>query len=571
MRALNTAADLGFDVDSLARGYIRWQLARLDTGSSFHRYCRGGDSAWSACGAADADDAALALWIELLLRTAGRSPMPAAWRRSADLSWRALASLWDPVVGVYVVASAVRTGLLMDNIEVLSALETAARARRSADTDRVRLSRGAARLRSAITRVFWDQETARYRVSTQPPELNPRFYPEIVAQVFPAAFGYGDPRGSAKALVTQWLRQHEREWVAASDSGAGVGVGGGRRPAHRPRRSGRLLARPCRGSTIRHRLERDRRGHLCHPEQSEGRRPLLRRQRKANPFVLMDIVGVPPGPLNFTVMSSLPITSVFNDGYVAEQFDSFQRDPRRSTSLGVSSSASPSSLAGTDSYASGVDRRSLLRKTAAPPRSSTPFRIRPPRLSSSIRSAQRHRAPRSFEAGIPRHHRTRSRPMCRRQGARLRDGTAADVVRRCASLLQRDRDTSSSTWASEERAANGSARHRRGRDRDAPLTTDEKKTPAQRLTEVDGLERFLGRAYVSVKRFSIEGVDASSRCSTKRSTRAPRSGAQHVVIGMAHRGRMNVLTHVMGKSYASCSTSSKGRHGDEAPTATAAT
>src|SRR5262249_57755221 len=41
-----------------------------------------------------------------------------------------------------------------------------------------------------------------------------------------------------------------------------------------------------------------------------------------------------------------------------------------------------------------------------------------------------------------------------------------------------------------------------------PVTDDEKKALLARLTEVDGLERFLGRAYVGVKRFSIEGIHA---------------------------------------------------------------
>src|SRR5579883_3500081 len=41
-----------------------------------------------------------------------------------------------------------------------------------------------------------------------------------------------------------------------------------------------------------------------------------------------------------------------------------------------------------------------------------------------------------------------------------------------------------------------------------PLTPDEKKAVLTRLTEVDGLERFIGRAYPNAKRFSIEGTDA---------------------------------------------------------------
>ena len=71
----------------------------------------------------------------------------------------------------------------------------------------------------------------------------------------------------------------------------------------------------------------------------------------------------------------------------------------------------------------------------------------------------------------------------------------------------------------------------------------------ERLTEVDGLERFLGKAYVGVKRFSIEGVDALVPMLDEAIERAARAGTRQVVIGMAHRGRLNVLTHVMGKPY----------------------
>ena len=61
---------------------------------------------------------------------------------------------------------------------------------------------------------------------------------------------------------------------------------------------------------------------------------------------------------------------------------------------------------------------------------------------------------------------------------------------------------------SDETERNGFARRSSRARPSAPLTADEKKALLERLTEVDGLERFLGRAYVSVKRFSIEGVDA---------------------------------------------------------------
>src|SRR6185295_3318554 len=81
------------------------------------------------------------------------------------------------------------------------------------------------------------------------------------------------------------------------------------------------------------------------------------------------------------------------------------------------------------------------------------------------------------------------------------------------------------------------------------LTDDEKRALLESLSRVDGLERFLGKAYVGVKRFSIEGVDMLVPMIDETIDRAARTGTKQVVIGMAHRGRLNVLTHVMGKPY----------------------
>jgi hypothetical protein len=224
MRALNTAADLGADVDSLARGYIRWQLRRLETDTTFRRACLDG-AEWKACGQADADDAALALWIELLYRTAGRGRMPAAWLRSAAASRRELAILRDPANGTYLVSRSVAVALFMDNVEVLSALETAGRTSAARATGGGRaLTHAAARLKAAIDRVFWDRRTGRYRVSTQPPAAVLRFYPEIVGQIFPAVVGHGSPVASSQALVAQWLQLHERDWIAESAEGAAWGL-----------------------------------------------------------------------------------------------------------------------------------------------------------------------------------------------------------------------------------------------------------------------------------------------------------------------------------------------------------
>ena len=82
-----------------------------------------------------------------------------------------------------------------------------------------------------------------------------------------------------------------------------------------------------------------------------------------------------------------------------------------------------------------------------------------------------------------------------------------------------------------------------------PLTPDEQRRLLQRLTEVETLEQFLHKAYLGQKRFSIEGVDMLVPMLDLTIERAAESGARDVVIGMAHRGRLNVLAHTVGRPY----------------------
>jgi 2-oxoglutarate decarboxylase len=93
------------------------------------------------------------------------------------------------------------------------------------------------------------------------------------------------------------------------------------------------------------------------------------------------------------------------------------------------------------------------------------------------------------------------------------------------------------------RQAIESGAHRR------PLTPDEQRALLQRLTAVEGLERFLHKAYLGQKRFSIEGLDAMVPMLDRVLADAGEAGAGNVVIGMAHRGRLNVLAHIVGVSY----------------------
>ena len=84
----------------------------------------------------------------------------------------------------------------------------------------------------------------------------------------------------------------------------------------------------------------------------------------------------------------------------------------------------------------------------------------------------------------------------------------------------------------------------------AEYTDDDRVRTLDRLTQVEGLEQFLHRAYLGQKRFSIEGIDMLIPMLDEAIELAAARGATEVVIGMAHRGRLNVLKHIMGVSYA---------------------
>ncbi len=82
-----------------------------------------------------------------------------------------------------------------------------------------------------------------------------------------------------------------------------------------------------------------------------------------------------------------------------------------------------------------------------------------------------------------------------------------------------------------------------------PMAAPEQRRLLRRLTEVEALEKFLHKAYLGQKRFSIEGVDMLVPMLDLTIERAAGSGARDVVIGMAHRGRLNVLAHTVGRPY----------------------
>jgi 2-oxoglutarate dehydrogenase E1 component len=84
-----------------------------------------------------------------------------------------------------------------------------------------------------------------------------------------------------------------------------------------------------------------------------------------------------------------------------------------------------------------------------------------------------------------------------------------------------------------------------------PLAAEEQRALLLRLAQVEAFETYLRRAFIGQKQFSIEGLDALVPMLDEAIELAAAGGAHEVVLGIAHRGRLNVLTHTVGRSYSS--------------------
>ena len=80
------------------------------------------------------------------------------------------------------------------------------------------------------------------------------------------------------------------------------------------------------------------------------------------------------------------------------------------------------------------------------------------------------------------------------------------------------------------------------------LSGEQKTHIQERLTAAEGLERYLHTKYVGQKRFSLEGSESFIASIDEAVQRAGQKGVQEIVIGMAHRGRLNVLVNTLGKA-----------------------
>jgi len=99
--------------------------------------------------------------------------------------------------------------------------------------------------------------------------------------------------------------------------------------------------------------------------------------------------------------------------------------------------------------------------------------------------------------------------------------------------------------------------------RSAPDVAPERKRHLlQQLTEAEGLERYLHTKYVGQKRFSLEGGESLIVSMDELVNHAGDSGVQEIVVGMAHRGRLNVLVNIMGKMPGDLFAEFEGKHAE---------
>ncbi len=92
------------------------------------------------------------------------------------------------------------------------------------------------------------------------------------------------------------------------------------------------------------------------------------------------------------------------------------------------------------------------------------------------------------------------------------------------------------------------------------LNAETKQWILQRVTAAESMERHLGSRYVGQKRFSLEGGESLILIMSELVKRAGAAGVKDMVLGMAHRGRLNVLVNILGKNPADLFQEFEGKH-----------
>ena len=97
----------------------------------------------------------------------------------------------------------------------------------------------------------------------------------------------------------------------------------------------------------------------------------------------------------------------------------------------------------------------------------------------------------------------------------------------------------------------------------AVLTEEEKIEILHKLNQAVAFENYLHTKFVGQKRFSLEGGESLIPALDQLITRSSQLGVDEVVLGMAHRGRLNVLTNIFGKSYKAIFSEFEGKEFEE--------
>ena len=133
-------------------------------------------------------------------------------------------------------------------------------------------------------------------------------------------------------------------------------------------------------------------------------------------------------------------------------------------------------------------------------------------------------------------------------------GTLPKPIAPLRDVLERLRDTYSRRMGVEYMHINDMEQRRWMQQRvEKPASDDigidDKRQALRKLHEAQGFERFLHKRYLGQKRFSVEGAESVIAILSEALDQAAAFGVTDVLIGMAHRGRLNVLANVVGKPY----------------------
>ena len=266
--------------------------------------------------------------------------------------------------------------------------------------------------------------------------------------------------------------------------------------------------------------------------------PLRRRRSSAVPVAAPAVATAPPAP-----------SATARAGGCSGRAPGRRSRRRLSTPTAASRTredVAPSQTAGPSTRRSSAAWRRRWRSsrrtgcTATSPRGSTPWApsrwaIRPSTSRASCR---------------------RSRPSSR-PGSRLRCSASTSRVRRCSRRFRSSgpstpaRSPTRSSTSPTTPSASGSARRSSRVASGSRSTPEERRALLHRLSQAEGFEQYLRRSFLGQKQFSLEGLESLVPMLDETISLAAAGGAHEVVIGMAHRGRLNALVHTVGRSYQS--------------------